>query len=178
MIAGFSDGIEKKDTLVKRQEQAMLIQNFMFDIYKLSGLEMIEKAKTKKNVKITPTGIVLETIQEGKGNNPKLEDEVLAHYILINCYGDTLQNSYDMVEKYKQPLSPFPLNSVIPGWQQGIPMMQKGGVYKLYLPFNEAYGEQGFYNPHTKSYDIPPFQSLIFHIEILDFGTKGTVKSL
>jgi FKBP-type peptidyl-prolyl cis-trans isomerase FkpA len=178
VIAGFYDGISKKDTIVKRQEQAMMIQNFMFDIYKLSGLEMIEKAKAKKGVQITPTGIVLETLKEGKGNNPTIEDEVLAHYILMNCYGDTLQNSYDMVEKYKQPLSPFPLNSVISGWQQGIPMMKKGGKYKLYLPFNEAYGEQGFYNPQTKSYDIPPFQSLIFQIEILDFGKKGSVKSL
>ena len=37
----------------------------------------------------------------------------------------------------------FPVANVIPGWQEGIKLMSKGGKYKLYIPANLAYGEQG-----------------------------------
>jgi FKBP-type peptidyl-prolyl cis-trans isomerase FklB len=153
----------------------MMIQNFMFDMYKINGLNMVEAAKSKKGVKISKSGVVVETIKEGTGSNPQAGDDVLAHYILMNSTGDTLQSSFDMVNIYKQQLSPFSLKSVIPGWQEGMPMMKKGGTYKLYIPFHLAYGEQGMYNPQTRRYDIPPFQSLIFYVELINHGKPGTL---
>lgn len=175
VIIGFKHGIAKKDTLVKREEQAMMIQNFMFDIYKLNGLEMIEKAKKIKGALIHESGIVIETLVQGTGAKPAKGDDVLAHYILMNATGDTLQNSYDIVKIYKQPLTAFSLNSVIPGWQEGMPLLNKGGKYKLYVPYHLAYGETGMYNPQTKSYDIQPYQSLVFFIELIDHGKPGTL---
>jgi FKBP-type peptidyl-prolyl cis-trans isomerase FklB len=172
---GFKHAIQKRDTLIKRDEQSMMIQNFMFDMYKINGLNMIEEAKTKKGVKISKNGVVVETIKEGTGTNPQAGDDVLAHYILMSATGDTLQSSFDMVEVYKQPLNPFSLKSVIPGWQEGMPLMKKGGTYKLYVPYQMGYGEQGMYNPQTRRYDIPPFQSLIFYIELINHGKSGTL---
>lgn len=172
---GFKHALEKRDTLIKRDEQSMMIQNFMFDMYKINGLNMVEAAKSKKGVKITKNGVVVETIKEGNGTNPQAGDDVLAHYILMSSTGDTLQSSFDMVNIYKQPLTAFSLKSVIPGWQEGIPMMKKGGVYRLYIPYQLAYGEQGMYNPQTRRYDIPPFQSLIFYIELINHGKSGSL---
>jgi FKBP-type peptidyl-prolyl cis-trans isomerase len=172
---GFKHAIQKRDTLIKRDEQSMMIQNFMFDMYKINGLNMIEEAKSKKGVKISKNGVVVETIKEGTGTTPQAGDDVLAHYILMSSSGDTLQSSFDMVETYKQPLTPFSLKSVIPGWQEGMPMMKKGGTYKLYVPYQMGYGEQGMYNPQTRRYDIPPFQSLIFYIELINHGKSGTL---
>ncbi len=175
VIAGFSHGLAKKDTLINRQEQSMMIQNFMFDIYKLNGINMVEKAKKIKGAIITPNGVVVETLQDGSGTKPAKGDDVLAHYVLMNASGDTLQSSFEMVEKYKQPLTAFSLGAVIAGWQEGIPLMKKGGKYKLYVPYHLAYGEQGMYNPQTKNYDIPPFQSLVFYIELINHGKPGTL---
>jgi len=175
VIIGFKHGLAKKDTLVKREEQAMMIQNFMFDIYKLNGLEMIEKAKKIKGALIHESGIVIETIVQGTGTKPTKGGDVLAHYILMNSTGDTLQNSYDIVKMYKQPLTAFSLNSVIPGWQEGMPLLNKGGKYKLYVPYHLAYGETGMYNPQSKSYDIQPYQSLVFFIELIDHGKTGSL---
>ena len=175
IIVGFKHGIQKRDTLIKREEQSMMIQNFMFDIYKINGINMVEEAKKLSNTQITPNGVVVQTLKEGNGAKPSVGDDVLAHYILMNSSGDTLQSSFDLVEKYGQPLTAFSLSSVIPGWQEGIPYMKKGGTYKLYIPFHLAYGEQGMYNPQSKKYDILPFQSLMFYIQLLNVGKPGSL---
>lgn len=174
-IIGFRHGLIKADTIISRGEQAKMIQNFFEDLNKMNGNAMLEKAKQLPNVKVTPSGIIIETIEEGKGGSPSPTDDVLAHYILMNSMGDTLQSSFEMVEKYHQPLSPFSLQQVVRGWQEGMPMMKKGGKYFLYLPFNVAYGEQGMMNPQTKAYEIQPFESLKFYIELIDYGKQGTV---
>lgn len=174
-VIGFRHGLMKKDTLIKKDEQVTMIQNFFQDLNKMNGAALLDKAKQKPGVKVTQSGMVLETIQEGTGPSPAKGDDVLAHYILMNSLGDTLQSSFEMVKVYKQPLNAFSLNGVVPGWQEGIPMMKKGGKYMLYLPFNMAYGEQGMYNPNTGAYDIQPYESLYFYIELLDVGKPGTL---
>ena len=175
VIKGFTDGLHKSDTIIKRDEQSMMIQNFMFDMYKLNGEKLLSDAKKLPGVKILPSGIVVQTIKEGTGTNPTKGGDVLAHYILMNALGDTLQSSFDMVEIYKQPLTPFGLANVIQGWQEGIPTMKKGGTYKLYVPYHLAYGEQGMFNPQSKKYDIQPYQSLVFYIELINHGPAGTL---
>jgi FKBP-type peptidyl-prolyl cis-trans isomerase FkpA len=174
---GFEQGLRKIDSIIPRQEQASIVQNFMWDMNKQNGISMLENAKKLKNTVSTSSGLVLETLQEGKGGNPSPSDDVLAHYILMNSSGDTLQSSFKMVELYKQKLTAFSLLSVVPGWTEGIPMMKKGGKYKLYLPFHLAYGEQGMFNPQTQSYDIQPFESLVFYIELLNYGKAGSLTS-
>lgn len=46
--------------------------------------------------------------------------------------------------------------------------MRKGGRYKLVLPYDLAYGESG-------NGGIPPFETLTFEMEIIDFGKEGTL---
>lgn len=51
---------------------------------------------------------------------------------------------------------------VIPGWDQGVPGMKVGGVRRLFLPPELAYGTTG------SAPSIPPNASLVFEIELLD----------
>lgn len=175
VILGFKHGLSKSDTIIKRDEQMEMIQQFIQDLNKINGEKMLANAKKKPNTTTTRSGIVLETIQAGTGGSPTPADDVLAHYILMNSSGDTLQSSFDMVKMYKQPLTPFSLKAVVPGWQEGIPLMKKGGKYRLYLPYNLGYGAQGMFNPQTNSYDIQPYESLIFYIELLNYGPEGSL---
>ena len=48
VIKGFTDGLHKSDTIIKRDEQSMMIQNFMFDIYKLNGEKVVLLHNNKK----------------------------------------------------------------------------------------------------------------------------------
>lgn len=176
LILGFRAGLNKADSLVSRGDQATLIQNFIADLNKINGSKMLEAAQKKPHTQTTASGLVLETLVEGTGGKPEPGDDVLAHYILINAQGDTLQSSYEMVEKYQQELTPFSLLSVAPGWQEGLPMMNQGGKYHLYLPFHLGYGAEGMFNQQSQRFDIQPYESLKFYIELLKYGKPGTIK--
>lgn len=175
VLIGFEEGLRKHDSIVPMQEQMKMVQDFMTDLNKMNGTKLLKEAQEKQNAKVMPSGIVLETIQEGKGGSPVAGGDVLAHYVLMNALGDTLQNSFEIVEKYKQPLRAFSLLEVVAGWQEAFPMMKKGGKYRLYVPFHLAYGEQGMYNQQTGSFDIQPFESLLFYIELLNYGKAGSL---
>ena len=55
------------------------------------------------------------------------------------------------------------LGGVILGWQIGVPLIQKGGKIRLFIPSGYAYGLRG-------SGAIPPNSILDFEIELIDVG--------
>jgi FKBP-type peptidyl-prolyl cis-trans isomerase len=56
----------------------------------------------------------------------------------------------------------FPLANLIKGWQEGIPGMKPGGIRRLYIPSELAYGKSGVGG------QIPPDATLVFVIELID----------
>lgn len=132
------------------------------------GEKVIAIAKEKPNTKVGASGYVLETIEEGTGAKVKPGSDVQAHYILMDSRGEVLENSY-MGAMQGRPAPIFSLNGVIQGWQEAVPEMKKGGRYRLYLPYNLAYGENG-------NQGIPPYETLTFEMEILDFGEAGSLQ--
>jgi len=60
----------------------------------------------------------------------------------------------------------FDLDNLIEGWKQGIPGMQPGGIRRLYVPFQLAYGDAG--KPATPpGVTIPPQADLVFEIKLV-----------
>lgn len=176
---GFSHGLREKYDLLSKEEQQKIVQEFSQDVNKMNGQKLIDQAKKLSHVALSPSGVVVQTIMEGTGKNPIPSDDVLAHYVLLNSNGDTIQNSFDIHTKYKQDLTPFSLDGgVILGWTEAIPMMKIGGKYKIFVPYNLGYGERGYFNQQIGNYDIEPYESLVFYIEPLAAGKAGTVKSL
>ena len=93
----------------------------------------------------------------GTGKKPSLQDKVKTHYhgTLIN--GKVFDSSVQRGE----PIS-FPVNGVIKGWTEALQLMPVGSKFKLYIPYQLAYGERG------AGADIKPFSALIFEVELLD----------
>ncbi len=103
-------------------------------------------------------GLVAEEIKIGEGYEVKPGGAVVAHY-----HG-TLKEGGKVFDSSFQRGDPamFPLNSVIPGWQKGVPGMKLGGVRRLLIPAKLAYGDK------SPSADIPPNSDLVFIIQLID----------
>ena len=53
------------------------------------------------------------------------------------------------------------MNGVIPGWTEGLQLMREGEKAELVIPYQLAYGAEG------SSGAIPPYQTLVFEVELL-----------
>lgn len=80
---------------------------------------------------------ILEAGEEGS-EKPTRESKVRTHYHGTFIDGKVFDSSYDR----GQPAE-FPVGGVIAGWTEALQLMNKGAKWKLYIPYNLAYGEQG-----------------------------------
>lgn len=107
------------------------------------------------------TELQIIDIQEGDGAEVRGSDAVLAHYTgAFAVNGIIFESSLDG----GQPIS-FPLNGVIEGWQEGVPGMKEGGVRRIIIPAEQAYG------PAPEGYTAQPGQGsplgpLVFDIQL------------
>jgi peptidylprolyl isomerase len=85
-----------------------------------------------------PTELVVEDLVEGTGAEAGATSTVVADYVGVSCSTGRI---FDASYSSGQPAT-FPLNQVIPGWQQGLPGMKVGGRRLLGIPAELAYGDQ------------------------------------
>lgn len=160
---GFKHGVHGTDTLIDEMEKRDMITNFIKDLNSSAGERMMEDAKKIEGAEVFENGIVMQTLEKGNGGMPGATDDVQVEYILTNAFGDTVQSSYQMkaMTGNTEPVSLNLDGGVIQGWSYVLPKMNKGGKYRVYIPWNLAYGEQAK-------------ESLCFVIELLDYAPKGT----
>lgn len=113
-----------------------------------------------KTLSVTlPTGQTSEmqylVISNGSGPTPSASDTVSVNYEGKLLDGTVFDSSY----KRGQPAK-FPLNNVIKGWTEALKMMPVGSKWRLFIPPDLAYGENG--RP-----GIPPNSVLVFDVELL-----------
>lgn len=113
----------------------------------------------------TASGLRYRIRRQGSGDTPEKTDQVTVHYKgwLPSeddpSTGVQFDSSYDRGE----PTS-FRLDQVIPGWTEGLQLIQEGGMIELAIPSDLAYGERG------AGADIPPNADLRFLVELLKVG--------
>jgi FKBP-type peptidyl-prolyl cis-trans isomerase len=115
---------------------------------------LAENAK-KKDIVTTPSGLQYKVITPGNGEAPKPTDQVSVNYRGTLLDGTEFDSSY----KRGQPAT-FPVNGVIPGWQEALVLMKPGSKYELYIPPKLAYDLE---SPPA----IPPGSMLKFEVELL-----------
>lgn len=125
-----------------------------------AGAKYLQEISNNKSVYTTPSGLKYRKIKDGNGKRPKATDRVKVHYTGTLIDGTKFDSSVDRGE----PLT-FPLNQVIPGWTEGLQLMDEGSKYMLYIPYNLGYGEQ-------PAGAIPPGSTLIFEVELLEINPK------
>ncbi len=120
-----------------------------------AGEAFLAENAGRDGVETTESGLQYEVIEAGDGSQPTAEDQVQVHYTgeLIN--GEV----FDSSRERGQPVT-FGLNQVIPGWTEGLQLMNEGARYKLYIPSDLAYGPGG-------NQAIGPNEVLVFDVELL-----------
>jgi FKBP-type peptidyl-prolyl cis-trans isomerase len=107
------------------------------------------------------TELKIEDIKVGDGDVVQPGATVTVDYTgAVAATGDIFQSSKD----FGEPVS-FGLSGVIAGWTEGIPGMKVGGVRRLTIPAEKAYGA----NPPAGS-GIPANAALVFDVELHKIG--------
>jgi len=121
------------------------------------GEEFLAKNAEREEVVVTESGLQYEIIVDAEGEKPTAASTVRTHYHGTFINGDVFDSSYDR----GQPAE-FPVGGVIAGWTEALQLMSVGAKYRLYVPYNLAYGERGSQGA------IPPYSALVFDVELLD----------
>ena len=130
--------IEKKK---KTEEEKVIISNLTSDFNK------------------TKSGLYYKINKVGSGSNPSAGQTVSVHY-----KGTLLDKTeFDSSFKRNTPIEfTLGVGQVIPGWDEGIMLLKKGGSGTLIIPPELAYGSSGAGGV------IPPNSTLIFEVELVD----------
>lgn len=127
---------------------------------KAEGDAFLAKNKTAAGVKTTASGLQYQVISQGTGARPGPNDTVEINYTGSFVDGQVFDASA------KHPgggAAKIPLAGVIPGFREGLQLMQVGGHYKLFIPAALAYGAE----PQPP---MPPNATLIFDVTLVKTG--------
>ncbi|MCB0594713.1 MAG: FKBP-type peptidyl-prolyl cis-trans isomerase [Phaeodactylibacter sp.] len=119
------------------------------------------KPGTPKELKETDSGLEYLILEEGAGEKPQAGQQVKVHYRGVLMDGTTFDSSLSRGEPIDFPLGQ---GAVIPGWDEGIALLQPGGKAILVIPPDLAYGQRGA--PPV----IPPNADLAFYVELVEVG--------
>jgi peptidylprolyl isomerase len=120
---------------------------------------MSEKPSVEVPAGDPPADLQIEDLTVGDGPTAEAGQQVDVHYVGVSHHnGQEFDSSWD---RGKQPFK-FQLGAgmVIPGWDQGLLGIKRGGRRELIIPPNLAYGPQG--QPPS----IGPNETLIFVIDL------------
>jgi FKBP-type peptidyl-prolyl cis-trans isomerase FklB len=133
------------------------LQQEKSEINRKAGQEFLRINKLKAGVTELPSGLQYEILKQGNGSKPTATDKVKCHYHGTLISGTVFDSSVDR----GQPAT-FGVSQVIPGWVEALQLMNVGSKWRLFIPSELAYGQQG------AGEHIGPNSALIFDVELLD----------
>ena len=164
---GINDVLDKKsETKVSGAEAQKILQEYFTKqqemktkMAKEEGANFLAKNAKKEGVVSLESGLQYEILKQGSGAKPTINDNVTTHYHGTLIDGTIFDSSVDR----GQPAT-FPVSGVIKGWTEALQLMSVGSKWRLYVPYDLAYGERG------AGANIGPFTTLIFEVELISIN--------
>jgi FKBP-type peptidyl-prolyl cis-trans isomerase len=112
----------------------------------------------------TPSGLQYHRLKAAPASaaRPAPGAKVTIHYVGKFIDGRVFDSS-----RARNEPATFPLNRLIKGWQEGVPMMRVGETWEFVIPSTIAYGDR------TDRPPIPPGSTLLFEIELIAIPPAG-----
>ncbi|MEE4293557.1 MAG: FKBP-type peptidyl-prolyl cis-trans isomerase [Xanthomonadales bacterium] len=170
VIAAIRDSVAERDPQVPPEEMVTLLTNLqekvrqeqaeafqkLADDNQAAANEFLEKNKTKNGIVVLPSGVQYRIIEEGEGARPGLEDTVKVHYRGSKISGHEFDSSFA-----RGVPEEFPVNTVLRGWQEVLPLMKTGATWQIFVPPELAFGARG--NP-----PVGPNEALMFDLKLVE----------
>ena len=165
-IAGIKDGFNGQEPRVDADAINAAFQEIQTQMaaeseanaaeFAQEGEAFLAENSKRDGVTVTESGLQYEVLEAGSGDKPAASSTVRTHYkgTLIN--GEEFDSSYSRGEPTE-----FPVNGVIAGWTEALQLMEVGAKWKLFIPYQLAYGDRGAGGA------IGPYQALVFEIELI-----------
>ena len=141
----------------KQQEEMMAMMSEQMKVDSATIEQYLEENNI--DAEATESGLRYKITKKGKGIQPAAGDSVFVHY-----RGTLLDGTeFEASTPERGPIG-FPLGqqAVIPGWDEGISLLNEGGKATLYIPSPLAYG------PQRRSEVIAENSILVFDVELVD----------
>ncbi|MFY9151401.1 MAG: FKBP-type peptidyl-prolyl cis-trans isomerase [Prolixibacteraceae bacterium] len=162
--AGLQDTFSGNKPKISMDEANQILQEFMLANNEEEAAKNLEEGLLylsnnleNEGVIETDSGLQYKIIRKGYGEYPTIDDQVRCHYHGILLDGTVFDSS---VERREAAI--FPVSSVIQGWAEALQIMPVGAKWRLFIPSNLAYGEDGAGGL------IGPNATLIFDVELLE----------
>lgn len=147
--------LEEAQATLQAHEQKAAAESSM--AAKAEGDAYLAANKARDGVKVTESGLQYEVMVEGDGPKPAVTDKVSVHYVGTLIDGTEFDSSIA-----RGTPAEFGLQGVIPGWTEGLQLMNTGSKYRFVIPSDLGYGDRG------AGADIGPGSTLIFEVELLE----------
>jgi FKBP-type peptidyl-prolyl cis-trans isomerase len=161
---GLKTAMEGRETIMDRDEALEMVQDAFEAALNRQSESLREREAAflaanaaRPGIHTTESGLQYEALEEGNGPKPSEDDIVLVHYEGSFIDGRVFDSSYQRGNPEE-----IPLDMVIPGWAEGIQLMNTGSKYRLFIPSDLAYGGRG------AGQAIPPYATLIFTVELFE----------
>ncbi|MCH3908495.1 MAG: FKBP-type peptidyl-prolyl cis-trans isomerase [Sphaerochaeta sp.] len=145
---------EMQQTFTEYQQQ---LTNQTISQNKEKEAAFLSANKNQAGVVTTDSGLQYQVLVSSDGKKPGPHDTVTFHYQLKTLDGQILEDS----KKDGGDAPAMPLDGVIAGLQEGIPLMNVGSSFRFFIPSALAYGDGGAGN-------IQPGEMIIFDIDLID----------
>ena len=168
--AAFHDVMSGKEPAIDVQQCNTVIQEYMQEQQKVKDAEQqkqfesviaegkafLEANAKREGVVTLPSGLEYEVLVAGDGPKPTAKDKVTVHY-----HGTLIDGTvFDSSVERGQPAT-FGVGQVISGWTEALQLMPLGSKWKLYIPYDLAYGSR------AAGPTIGPYSTLVFEVELL-----------
>ena len=168
--AGIRDAMAGSDPIIEPAELQTVMQQFSDEVRveqeaanaeaatrnQEEGAAYLAENGAKDGVTTTESGLQYEVLRAGTGERPAAADQVRIHY------KGTLLDGTEFDSSYGGDPAQFAVGGVIPGFAEGLQLMEVGSQYRLVIPGELAYGPMG------SGGGIGPNATLIFEVEMLE----------
>ncbi|MGV3706770.1 MAG: FKBP-type peptidyl-prolyl cis-trans isomerase [Arcticibacter sp.] len=178
------DKVQSMEQAMSERQKMMDAQAKTADSLKVNEVSILEAFVSKNQLKMmsTPSGLRYTVLRPTTKVRPVAGDTVYVNYIGRTLSGKLFDSSIEAEAKkggLEQPGRNYePISfvvgegEVIPGWDEGLLLLNEGSKARFLIPSSLAYGPRG------AGQDIAPFSTLDFEVELVKVvPVKKTVQA-